>query len=369
MLLAGAMGATAALGMVAAVVTSATRLDNCYGVFDGTPSSSPSPPSSSSDRPTSCEASPKSTCPPTKERAARLLRKQTTLVVANEAAAAAARSESDNTQNNSNESDGEKQRRTGFLQRLSTREEISKLRKKEKEMLKRWERDEEGWRELPARAWPAVQPKPEELKPIMAEIKLLGCLDSKSKSTKDYDGKGTRNIARKMEVQDEEDLCTQLLFDMATTLVFYSLDPEAGLNQYRRLATEHDHVDSMVACGIVLVEGLGVPPREEEGLSWLQRAADEGSAQGLYELGTLHYTGLDGVLDENPAKAFALFEQAAAQDHTAAMYMMADCLVEGDGTPRSVARAVPLFYKAAERGHRYSRQRIRELLARIDYPV
>ena len=76
-----------------------------------------------------------------------------------------------------------------------------------------------------------------------------------------------------------------------------------------------------------------------------------------------------GVEEEDPEKAFALFERAAKLDHTAALYMVADCLVEGEGTERSVAKAVPLFYKAAERGHRYSRQRIRELLARVEYPL
>lgn len=45
------------------------------------------------------------------------------------------------------------------------------------------------------------------------------------------------------------------------------------------------------------------------------------------------------------------------------MYMMVDCLVEGEGTAIDVAKAAPLFYLAAERGHRYARQRMRELLA------
>jgi TPR repeat protein len=140
------------------------------------------------------------------------------------------------------------------------------------------------------------------------------------------------------------------------------------LAQYEQLA-KMGHVDSMVACGIILIEGLGVPPREREGLEWLQKAVEYDSAQALYELGTVYYTGIDGVVDEDVHKAFELFERAAEQDHTAAMYMVADCLVEGEGTEKSVARAIPLFYKAAERGHRFSRQRIRELLARIEYPV
>ena len=72
-------------------------------------------------------------------------------------------------------------------------------------------------------------------------------------------------------------------------------------------------------------------------------------------------------MEEDPEGAFSLFEKAAKKDHTGALYMVADCLMEGEGTEKSVAKAVPLFYRAAERGHRYSRQWIRELLKRKDY--
>lgn len=92
-------------------------------------------------------------------------------------------------------------------------------------------------------------------------------------------------------------------------------------------------------------------------------------AQASYELGCVYYTGIDGIVDEDVDKAFELFEKAAKEDHTAALYMVADCLVEGEGTERDVSKAVPLFYKAAERGHRYSRQRIRELLQHGNYPL
>jgi TPR repeat protein len=384
LILAAAMGATAALGMVAAVVTSTTRLDNCYGISSGSSSSSSTtthkqqqqqPPNTTTPS-TKCEGIRESN-PSQENRSSRLLRKKKTLVVANDAATAATLSSTDEEGgSDSGTNDQPKKQRTGFLQRLSTREEINKLRKNEKEMLQRWERDEDGWRELPARAWPAYQPGPEQLKGIMAEIKLLGCLNDDSRpSTTSKKSKNTRtknqvqNIAQRVEEEDEKGLCTQLQFDMATALVFYNINPQKGLETYRRLATNQGHVDSMVACGIVLVEGLGVPPREREGISWLERAIDEDdNSQALYELATVYYTGLDDVVEEDPTKAFELFERAAAQNHTGAMYMMADCLVEGEGCERSVARAVPLFYKAAERGHRYSRQRIRELLARIDYP-
>ena len=230
------------------------------------------------------------------------------------------------------------------VQRFSTRQILDEIRANEKEIRLRRERDEEGWRELPARAWPPTQPNPEQLKSIQFQVKQHGCSPSPAPSTA------------------YSDLCIELLFNIATSLVFYSVDPEEGLKQYEALATA-GHVDSMVACGVVLIEGMGVPPNEKRGIEWLEKAVALNSAQGCYEMGTLLYTGIDGVLEEDPEAAFELFRRAAEQDHTAGLYMMADCLLEGEGTEKNVGRAVPLLYKAAERGHRYSRQKIRELLA------
>ncbi|KAG7338171.1 Sel1 repeat-containing protein [Nitzschia inconspicua] len=279
-----------------------------------------------------------------KEKAARLFRKRTTLQVAT--------SNGESTQSTTKKG-------RGMLQRFSTQQELEKLRAMEKEMMQRWERDEEGWRQLPARAWPEFQPNPEQLQGILENITIHNC---------DLHGTDQCGDLNSPTVPAYIRQCTNWLFQMATTFVFYNVDPQAGLEQFERLA-KRGHVDSMVACGIILVEGLGVPPKEKEGLVWLEKAAEKGSAQGYYELGTVYYTGIDGVVEEDVNKAFILFEKAAEQDHTAAIYMVADCLVEGEGTERSLGRAIPLFYKAAERGHRFSRQRIRELLARIDYPL
>jgi hypothetical protein len=229
------------------------------------------------------------------------------------------------------------------LHRKSTMTELNVLRKQKTKMLQRWERDEDGWRELPARAWPAYQPDEEAMETIRSKATKIGCF-----------------IADK--TLKKNDACTELLFQIATSLVFYNVDPAAGLKQFEELAAA-GHVDSMVACGVILVEGMGVPVSENKGIEWLGKAVDLGSGQACYELGTVYYIGIDGVVDEDAAKAFALFERAANDNHTGALYMMADCLVEGEGVAKDVARAVPLFYRAAELGHRFARQRVRELLA------
>lgn len=229
--------------------------------------------------------------------------------------------------------------------RKNTVQQLSVLRSDENEIMLRWERDEDGWRELPARAWPAVQPDEEALVVITAAAVEQDCLE----------------LALMTESSSKKSSCQELLFQMATSMVFYNVDANAGLQIFKDLAAT-GHVDAMVACGIILVEGLGVPAQEEQAIEWLEKAVAAGSLQACYELGTVYYTGIDGVVEEDPVKAFELFEKAAKSNHVGALYMVADCLLEGEGTAVSVADAVPLLYEAAEQGHRYSRQKIRELL-------
>ena len=236
--------------------------------------------------------------------------------------------------------------------RRATAHALHQIRQHQTEIMNRWQRDEEeNWRTLPARAWPKYQPDEKQLVSIRAHAKKLGCF--------------TINNNNNNKTSDK---CQELLFHISTSQVFYNLDPPAGLDQYKQLA-EQGHVDAMVACGVVLVEGLGgIQPREQEGIAWLQKAVAAGSDQACYELGTVYYIGIDGVVDEDPVQAFQLFQKAAAaNNHPAAMFMMADCLIQGDGIEKDVARAVPLLYKAAELGHRYARQHIRELLSRKTY--
>jgi hypothetical protein len=171
-LLAGVMGATAALGMVAAVVTSAARIDNCYG--GTTTNMMSSPPALSTVAASTTRAShnsitslgSSSTMSSTKceggiVKNTRLLRKKKTLIVANDAATASIhgstdgddRDWDDKTQRDDDiKSAGDTQNAhqksppSVYLQRLSTREEINKIRANKEEILRRWERDEEGFR-------------------------------------------------------------------------------------------------------------------------------------------------------------------------------------------------------------------------------
>ena len=219
--------------------------------------------------------------------------------------------------------------------------ELSKLRPGEAEMRQRWEDDERGWRRLPPRAWPAYQPTPDERDELQRRLQTSGCRPDDP-------------------VLSQE--CKKASFDLATCLIFNALDVPAGLDLYQSLADRND-LDAMVGIGVVLVEGIGnYRVDEAAGLQWLRRAAAGDNVQGMYEVGVLHYMGLDDLVPMDEAAAFKWFERAAAQQHTSALFMLADCLIDGCGCDKDFPRAVPLLHAAAERGHRFARQYILEWL-------
>mmetsp|Transcript_18819 Transcript_18819/g.51559 ORF Transcript_18819/g.51559 Transcript_18819/m.51559 type:complete len:163 (+) Transcript_18819:712-1200(+) len=162
---------------------------------------------------------------------------------------------------------------------------------------------------------------------------------------------------------------------MASTLVFGNVDPPAGLGHFIKLASESNHIPSMVAAGVTLIEGIGVIANIHEGEAWLKKAADLGSSQAAYELGCLYYynEGSDnGNSDaDQKAVAYGYFCKAIeiANDETdaspvlvSAIYMKAACLLKGQGVEPNYFAALALLQQAAELGHVYAQDACRQLL-------
>ena len=205
---------------------------------------------------------------------------------------------------------------------------------KEDALRAQWEKDEDGFMALPARAWPPQQPDADEQSQL--ETKFLAC----EAETKGVEG------------------CGDIQFNLATCLVFNNLDPERGLKLYKDLSST-GHVDGTVAAGVVLLEGLGVPFDEDAGLKFLTTKRSLASPQGAYEYATAVYTGLVDNIDDPDKEAYKLFKQCADQEHTGGLFMAAE-MVYQDEAPGDIKEATRLFANAAERGHRMARQRMRE---------
>ena len=218
----------------------------------------------------------------------------------------------------------------------SFRKVIAKYRVMEDEIRKRWVKDEENWRKLPARAWPEYQPDLHEIPKLRLTMKDMCKENSPS--------------------------CRDAKFNLATALLFNHVDHEEGMKLYESLAAEGD-VRGMTAVGICLTEGFGCTRDDEHGSKWLQKASQLNFVQGIYEVATLHYTGTaTPYVKEDVRKAFELFQQAASHDHASALYMVADMLMSGEGTEKDWARAVDLLYQSGEKGHRFARSTLLRLL-------
>ncbi len=138
---------------------------------------------------------------------------------------------------------------------------LDPIRVREVEIRVQWERDEDGFRELPARAWPPKQPDAMELNALQKAYQNC-CYEESNKSS-----------------------CHKIRFDQATCLTFNTIDPAEGLKIYKELAAE-GYVDGAVASGVLLTEGLGVAVDEQEGLAFLKRAVDQGSVRTHSKLQT-----------------------------------------------------------------------------------
>jgi TPR repeat protein len=243
-------------------------------------------------------------------------------------------------------------------------------------MRAKWIKDEETYNQLPARAWPKVQPNADAV-PGLREVIESQC--------------------SKITTTNSTDECDTARFQLATALIFNNVDQVEGMKLYETLASEGHH-DGTVGAGIVHCEGLAeVPPcpslssspspasssvscDPEKGLKYLQLAAAEkmNHPQAHFELGVLHYTGT-GALPEDEQLALQYFTTSAIEGKLSyAEFMAADVMMErvfrGDGEDSAppfwdagfheelLAEAVVLLHRAAESGHRMARCELLKML-------
>ena len=87
----------------------------------------------------------------------------------------------------------------------------------------------------------------------------------------------------------------------------------------------------------------------QDAAKWFRRAADHGSADAEYLLGTLYLEG-KGVT-KSPGEAARWFRNAAEQGHAGAEYSLGTLYAGGLGVGKSPAEAARWYRKAAEQGH------------------
>lgn len=124
-------------------------------------------------------------------------------------------------------------------------------------------------------------------------------------------------------------------------------DVAAAESSLRALAPSD--ADAAAWLGAILVERGA----QREGLRLIQQSADAGSAEGAHRLALVFAHG-DGGTPRNEARAVELFERAAEKGHKRAQLNVGTLYLRGQGVPRDLIQARAWLEKAAMNGDPYA---------------
>ncbi len=133
----------------------------------------------------------------------------------------------------------------------------------------------------------------------------------------------------------------------AAVTAYRAGDLAAAESSLRTLAPTD--ADAAAWLGALLLE-RGLP---REGLRLIQQSADAGSAEGMHRLALVYAQG-DGGTPRNDARAVELFTRAAEKGHRRAQLNLGTLYLRGQGVPRDIIQARAWLEKAAVEGDPYA---------------
>ena len=155
-----------------------------------------------------------------------------------------------------------------------------------------------------------------------------------------------RNVAE----QDEADSCVA---DGMMRLGFCLLDGEGckrneveGVRWLIKSTKLDDIEDAENRLGDCYQQGIGVLPDEYAARKWFKQTAEEGSAEGLHQLGRLAES--TKTRDPDLVKAYKHYCEAAESGSVDSIAAIGRCLLQGYGTEKDPERAFRLLYQAAK---------------------
>jgi TonB family protein len=131
----------------------------------------------------------------------------------------------------------------------------------------------------------------------------------------------------------------------------------AGAAALFRKAADQGSANSQFYLGTMLFFGTGVEQDKKQAVTWMEEAVAKGHIKAKGVLGAV-------LLEQGSAdqRAYQLVLSAARDQDVASMYWLAICLEHGRGTPKDVSEAKTWYRLATERGHPKAKQ----ALARIE---
>jgi TPR repeat protein len=119
-----------------------------------------------------------------------------------------------------------------------------------------------------------------------------------------------------------------------------------------RKAAKENHESAMVLLANILIEEEDMVSKREA-LKMYRKAAKMDHPDALFNLGTLHFNGIEDVLESDEESSLPYFEKAASLGDEASLYWVGHCYLSGEGgvAERDTRRAMTCLQSAADKGH------------------
>lgn len=180
-------------------------------------------------------------------------------------------------------------------------------------------------------------------------------------------------------------------------------DYNFAASEFNRLITEENNAEAMYNLALMYEQGLGLVTDEAEYMRLLRQSAEAGYDKAALKLGTLYYSGKNGLAKSYPeaykwfkaaadkgnftaqynvgmmteqgvgdvvqkdlVKAFQYYLKSGKQGYYLAQNALGRMYVEGVGTTQNYARGMAWYRLAADQGHVDSQMKLAELFANIN---
>lgn len=123
--------------------------------------------------------------------------------------------------------------------------------------------------------------------------------------------------------------------------------------QYYKIAAELGYKKAQYKLGVCYSDGYGVNVDYDEALRWLNKAADQGDLEALYNIGNIYrkmnIIEADSIYNDAVKRAKRILDSQEYDSET--MCVLGICLLKGKGTPKDANKAFVYLKKAAEGGN------------------
>ena len=123
---------------------------------------------------------------------------------------------------------------------------------------------------------------------------------------------------------------------------------EEGVTWVRR-AAEQDHLRAQHVMGSLYEEGVGVSQDLTKAVEWYRKSADLGFALAQFAVGLAYDLGRGMEVDKKEAADW--YRKSAAQGHLPAMAAYASKMELGEGVEKDTAKAALYYLKASQKGY------------------